>query len=156
MTCIPPLQVISSGAFRGIKSDAVGLRMADCRLENFPTELSQLKNLTFLFIGNNKFTHIPSGAFNHFKKLRLISLAKNSLGTLDPAAFAGLENALEKVILDDTGLEEFPTAAVENLKKLEKLQLSKNSISKLEAGALSNFKTLRNWISTSWTMKSLR
>ena len=70
-------------------------------------------------------------------------MPENSLGALDPGTFAGLENVLEKVILDDTELEEFPTAAVENLKKLEMLRLSKNSIFKLEAGALSNFKATK-------------
>ena len=137
------LQVIGSGAFRGIRTNGVGLRMTDCQLENFPTELNQLTNLTFLFIGNNKISSIPSEAFKHFIKLRLVSLSENPIGALEPGTFTGLENVLEKVILDEIGLAEFPSAAVENLKNLEMLTLNKNSIRKLESGALSNFKTTK-------------
>ncbi len=128
-----------------MRAPAIGLRMTDCRLEDFPAQaLSYLTNLTFLFIGNNAFTHLPPGAFSSFKKLRLISVQENKLGALQPDTFAGLENVLEKVNLEATDLEEFPTTSMEKLKKLEMLRLSKNSISELGAGALSGFQTTKN------------
>ncbi|KAH7646526.1 leucine rich repeat containing protein 6 [Dermatophagoides farinae] len=106
-------------------------------VQRLPIDLLYINNATGLSV-------LPKNAF---KKLDIqqIHLANTYLERIDKDAFAGLENRLNSLTLQNTGLKEIP-APIKTLKSLKTLDLSSNRIRKIRPRAfeeLNQLSTLR-------------
>nr|XP_027202969.1 uncharacterized protein LOC113796878 [Dermatophagoides pteronyssinus] len=106
-------------------------------VQRLPIDLLYINNATGLSI-------LPKNAF---KKLDIqqLHLANTFLEKIDKDAFAGLENKLNSLTLQNTGLKEIP-ATIKTLKSLKTLDLSNNRIRRIRPQAfedLNQLSTLR-------------
>ena len=129
-------------AFRGIRANALGLRLNNCSLDIIPREsLRKLENLTFLMLHGNRIQSLPSSVFTGLKKLRHLDLSGNLIRRVSTDVFMGLEESLKELYLNKLGLTKFPVAAIEKLSRLETLEINNNKISRLEDNSFRDFAT---------------
>lgn len=118
-------------------------------LDEIPLEITQLKNLEYLYLGNNRITEIPLEITN-LRKLSWIDLSNNQLSSV-PNDISKLKN-LEYLYLKGNNLAALPKD-VYKLRKLVWLDLSDNIFSTfpeeiLSLAKLSNLNLSSNNIST--------
>ncbi|XP_040173019.1 chaoptin [Anopheles arabiensis] len=151
------------GVGLGLDSAAAG-NMSIRHLQFSHSSLQQLKpnsllplrsHLESLSIINGKLTQVPSKAIVGLKKLMVLDLDANEIGTLEDYAFhglhlvklnlksnqiervptnalAGLEESLAELDLSENRLRQFPTLALRQLEHLRLVRLSMNEIASLE------------------------
>ncbi|WP_330211163.1 NEL-type E3 ubiquitin ligase domain-containing protein [Pseudomonas sp. AM4(2022)] len=122
-------------AFDGVQT----LELRDNRLTEVPIAAGGLPELTRLDLSNNQIVVTPAvqAQFNGLKKLQVLDLQFNLLGTLDVSAMTQL-TALN---LRQTKLQAWPTGA-EGLTQLSCLDLRDNQLTTLTPAALAHPDTL--------------
>ncbi|WP_178377065.1 leucine-rich repeat domain-containing protein [Chryseolinea serpens] len=123
-----------------LKSKATRLSLIDKRLNSFPPEILQLKELTYLDLEKNQLNHLPDD-LHSLTKLQELYLFENKIETL-PSTFGNLKK-LKVLGLGSNQLKTFPEE-ITQLEKLETLDLGGNKITSLppSIAALKNLKFL--------------
>ncbi|MEQ2290576.1 hypothetical protein AMECASPLE_004524 [Ameca splendens] len=87
--------------------------------------LNSYLTLVELRLGGNLVTTVPAKYFSRLSHLRVLSLARNSISSLDPEAFYGLD-VLEELDLSSNNLTDLPGKLMTELKSLKILHLQNN------------------------------
>lgn len=97
--------------------------------------------IDLLYVNNST---VPRLGANVFANLRLhnVQLSSCQMRSIDPAAFAGQEQSLKNLNLQDNQLEEVPIGALQPLALLSLLDLSKNRIGSIPAEAFAGLQRL--------------
>eukprot|EP00668_Euglena_longa_P000752 GGOE01000909.1.p1 GENE.GGOE01000909.1~~GGOE01000909.1.p1 ORF type:complete len:719 (-),score=193.41 GGOE01000909.1:253-2205(-) len=115
------------------------LDLADCALEEVPSEVFDLVNLELLALNGNRLTSLPP-AIGRLTKLRRLVVAGNQLRTLPPEI--GHLTALEELFIHGNDLEFLPDA-LGNLCCLRNLCVSGNRLQALPS-TIGNLQQLTN------------
>lgn len=112
--------------------------------ENRLTEIKEgdfegMRNLDSLGLAHNKLKVVPSRVFSHLTLLNSLELDGNNIDTIDPEAFAGLEENLQYLRLGDNNIHTIPTQALNRLHRLRHLDLRANNISYIAEDAFAGF-----------------
>uniref|UniRef100_A0A336KQ08 CSON014292 protein n=1 Tax=Culicoides sonorensis TaxID=179676 RepID=A0A336KQ08_CULSO len=100
------------------------INLSGNRLENFPEQLLELRNLKYLYLGGNQIGSIPT-TVSKMQSLQLLSMSGNQLKDV-PETVGKLKN-LQALVLADNLIERLPPS-IANLKKLSSLLLHKNRL----------------------------
>lgn len=95
--------------------------------------MSASDTIDTLNLASNEITDIPANCFHDLKVLNSLDLEGNSLKSLHPHAFAGIEDTLEWLKLGDNLLSSIPNAALKKLSLLLQLDLRGNNISVIKS-----------------------
>ncbi len=96
-------------------------------LSSLPPEISKLKHLEVLYLGENNFKTFPKEICD-CEKLRVVSLAYNEIDSLPPCI--GKLKSLEWLILNNNHIKELP-AEIGALTNLDQLVLQRNELKHL-------------------------
>jgi len=101
----------------------------------FPQALITLgkKGLTDLFIDRSSSVELTNSTFKEFPSLTRVQFNHTQITKLENGAFAGLENSLQYLYLQNVGLVEFPLTQLSILNKLSRLDLESNRIQNIPA-----------------------
>lgn len=137
-----PIHTMSATAFRGLRTPELYLHIQRTHMTSFPVETFQnLANLTDLFFTQSQMLDLPNGCFQGMRRLRRLDLSGNRLGSLRSDVFAGLEQSVKSLYLENMGLVEFPSKALKKLRRLFELKLSYNHIRALPANIFHEWAT---------------
>jgi len=73
-------------------------------------------------------TSVPSRAFRHLQKLRVLNLRGNEISEINPESWRGLEESLQNLNLADNAISSLPGSVFSTLQNLDTLDLSGNAI----------------------------
>ncbi len=126
---IPCKEILSDVDVCYIKQNKniIGLCLNICGLNKLPDSIKSLKNLRYLYLGNNLFTHLPE-FICELKKLEYLELHDNKLTDL-PKHINKL-NSLKGISLFGNNFEEVPRSLF-LLRNLEVLDLRNNKLQEL-------------------------
>ena len=116
-------------------------------LNNVPQFGDTSMQFTEVTLARNDITTLGADAFKTSSGVGLhtgvLDLTDNQITSIDDAAFAGLEETLEVLKLDVSGMTSFPTTALAPLVNLRELYLSGFAIAAIPDNALSAMTSLR-------------
>eukprot|EP00058_Branchiostoma_floridae_P018916 XP_002604405.1 hypothetical protein BRAFLDRAFT_79291 [Branchiostoma floridae] len=133
--------------------DSLGLKSAPQNI---------LKNITFLYLGNNQITSFPqnlpksiirlelrfnqitsiqTGALSKLPQLDILDVMYNRITNINPGIFSS-HSLLREVILVSNRIKYLKNGAFSNLPKLEYLNLHRNMITSIQPGAFTNVHNL--------------
>ncbi|XP_012229533.1 insulin-like growth factor-binding protein complex acid labile subunit [Linepithema humile] len=99
--------------------------------------------LLYLWLNNNKISHVAPGAFAELTELNRLHLDDNQLQILPSGAFRGL-NKLEFLYLDHNLITSVSRTLFSDLVSLKKLHFGHNKISSLEPGTFQDVSQLED------------
>ncbi|KAG8310792.1 hypothetical protein J6590_056629 [Homalodisca vitripennis] len=73
-------------------------------------------------------TSVPSRAFRHLQKLRVLNLRGNEISEINPESWRGLEESLQTLNLAENAISHLPGSVFSTLQNLDYLDLSGNAI----------------------------
>ncbi|XP_001513945.4 leucine-rich repeat-containing protein 3 [Ornithorhynchus anatinus] len=106
-------------------TDHTGVMVVYCssrNLREIPKDIP--KDTVFLKLDANKISQIPSNAFKNLTHLQELDLSKNTIETIDIAAFKGVAGGLRLLDLSNNHIRSLPKEALVKLKA--KIRLSHN------------------------------
>ncbi|XP_030629453.1 chondroadherin [Chanos chanos] len=136
------IRELQHGTFTGAK-DLRWLHMSGNELSSMqPGSLDEVENLAILHLERNKLTTYPIMAMSKLRVVEELTLSKNPLSSIPDYAFRSFGRYLEKLHLDNMGLERFSSGAFEGVTALKSLHLDNNKLKTLPSSL--DFSTLRN------------
>lgn len=122
---------LQPGTFTGA-SDLRWLHMSRNELSAMqPGSLDEVENLAILTLDQNKLSTYPIQAMSKLRVVEELNLSKNPLSFIPDHAFRSFGRYMEKLHLNDMGLEKFSTAAFEGVTALKSLHLENNKLKNL-------------------------
>ncbi|KAF6736446.1 Toll-like receptor 3 [Oryzias melastigma] len=119
-------------------------------LNQDPSPLRPLSNLTVLDLSNNNIANIRKNVLEGLTDLRELKLQHNNLARLwkmanlgGPVLFLKDTQKLETLLLDYNGFDEIPVKALQGLTSLSLLTLSNNLLNNLKDAVFDDLKSLR-------------
>ncbi|KAM7383223.1 hypothetical protein PAMP_002894 [Pampus punctatissimus] len=102
-----------------------------------------LYSLKSLYLTNNRISHLPPDTFDDLTDLHFLTLDNCCVGVLQlqPGVFKNLRN-LTKLIVENTGIQNFSKEVFGNLTKLHTLQLNRNVMQSINVDALESLPKL--------------
>lgn len=136
------LHELQPGTFTGAK-DLRWLHMSGNELSALlPGSLDEVENLAILTLDRNKLSTYPIQAMSKLRVIEELNLSKNPLNFIPDYAFRSFGRYMEKLYLNDMGLEKFSNAAFEGVTALKSLHLENNKLRSLSNSL--EFTTLQN------------
>lgn len=142
------LRELRSGTFTGAK----GLRwlhMANNTLTTLsPGSLDEVENLAILHLDGNKMATYPLMAMSKLRVVEELTLSRNPMRIIPDLAFQSFGRYMERLHLDNMGLERFSNGAFTGATALKSLYLDNNRLRSLprqmEYGTLTNITLFNN------------
>ncbi|XP_043289270.1 protein artichoke-like [Venturia canescens] len=136
------LQEISDNAFSNLKENLESLALVSGRLPQVPQKsLAGLHKLAALDLAANLIHDLSSYCFWGLKLIKL-SLKGNQISKISEHTFAGLEDSLSDLDLEENKLKLFPMTALRRLDGLASLRLAWNEISEIVDDGYSKLNSL--------------
>ncbi|XP_066522125.1 chondroadherin [Hoplias malabaricus] len=133
---------LQPGTFTGAK-DLRWLHMSSNELSSMqPGSLDEVENLAVLTLDQNKLSNYPILAMSKLRVIEELNLSKNPLSSIPDHAFRSFGRYMEKLHLNDMGLEKFSTAAFEGVTALKHLHLENNKLKNLPSSLV--FTSIQN------------
>ncbi|XP_032357505.1 chondroadherin [Etheostoma spectabile] len=160
------LRELRPGTFAGA-TDLRWLHMSGNELTTLqPGSLDDVENLAILHLDRNKLSTYPIVAMSKLRVVEELTLGKNPMRTIPDLAFQSFGRYVEKLYLDNMGLEKFSDGAFTGVTAIKSLHLDNNRLKflpkSLEFGTLTNLtlssnpwnctcqlSRLRRWMDTS-------
>uniref|UniRef100_A0A0N5ATT6 Leucine-rich repeat-containing protein let-4 n=1 Tax=Syphacia muris TaxID=451379 RepID=A0A0N5ATT6_9BILA len=116
----------------GVNLDCTNVPITKRIVELLKSNRTNIGLIQELKLKRTQLRYLPAKYFVglYIKKL---DLSNNQLDDINPAAFDGLNNVLEELIIQHNNLTSLPTQAITSLHALKRLDLSNNSINDLVA-----------------------
>ena len=109
------LQVIESGAFKGIENTLEELKLVRNSMESIPIQaLAILKNLRILDISSNTITEVRNASFYQLDKLEKLYLANNRIKNIEAESLLGVADTMRSLVVDRNPLENVTLPFFEN------------------------------------------
>ncbi|XP_062859776.1 chondroadherin [Trichomycterus rosablanca] len=125
------IRELQSGIFTGAK-DLRWLHMSHNEISSIqPGSLDEVENLAMLTLDQNKLSTYPVQAMSKLRVVEELNLSKNPLRLIPDYAFRSFGRYMEKLHLNDMGLEKFSNAAFEGVTALKSLHLENNKLKTL-------------------------
>ncbi|MCJ8738647.1 hypothetical protein PDJAM_G00038130 [Pangasius djambal] len=122
---------LQAGTFAGAK-DLRLLHISNNELRSMqPGSLDEVENLATLTLDQNKLSTYPIEAMSKLRVVEELNLSKNPLTFIPDYAFRSFGRYIEKLHLNDMGLEKFSNAAFEGVTALRSLHLENNKLKSL-------------------------
>lgn len=136
------LRELRPGTFQGTK-DLRWLHMSGNELTTLhPGSLDDVENLAILHLERNKMSTYPSAAMSKLRVVEELTLGKNPMRTIPENAFQSFGRYMEKLYLDNMGLEKFSDGAFTGVTAVKSLHLDNNRLKSLPKGF--DFSTITN------------
>ncbi|XP_026869167.2 chondroadherin [Electrophorus electricus] len=136
------IRELQPGTFTGAK-DLRWLHMSSNELSSIqPGSLDEVENLAIFTLDQNKLSTYPILAMSKLRVIEELNLSKNPLSLIPDRAFRSFGRYMEKLHLNDMGLEKFSNAAFEGVTALKSLHLENNRLKTLPSSL--TFITLQN------------
>ncbi|KAJ7987548.1 hypothetical protein DPEC_G00327630 [Dallia pectoralis] len=154
------LREIKPGTFAGAK-DLRWLHMSGNEISwLLPGSLDDVENLAILNLDGNRLSTYPSAAMSKLRVVEELSLAKNPMSSIPDNAFQSFGRYLEKLCLDNMGLEKFTDDAFNGMTSIKSLHLDNNKLRSLprsmEFTSITNLTLSNNPWSCSCALAPLR
>ncbi|KAM9851745.1 toll-like receptor 21 [Aulostomus maculatus] len=103
-----------------------------------------LQSLESLYLTNNRIANLAPDAFDDLKSLHFLTLESCCVGVvqLQPGVFKNLRN-VSRLIVENTGIQNFSKEVFGNLTKLHTLQLNRNVMQSIDVDVLDSLPKLR-------------
>ena len=112
------------------------------QFDEISSYLCGLDNLESLNIADNGCSYLPPGYFSTFPKLRMLSIASNSLaGIVDHSSFS-TKNNITSLDLSQNGFNDSTISFINSMGALQSLTVRQNHLSKLDISRLPNLNYL--------------
>ncbi|KAK5650149.1 hypothetical protein RI129_001178 [Pyrocoelia pectoralis] len=163
------IETIDPMAFNGIEDDLEYLDLDHNRLSQFPSTITHLSSLKYLYLSSNLLTEIPDNAFsnccyslkaisfsgNRINKIPSASFqnctrithfnfAYNDIYDIDDNTFSGWASSIETLILSNNHITNLKSDIFSNLSKLRELSISFNPIMYIDPKAFAGLHNLQN------------
>nr|XP_046233578.1 chondroadherin [Scatophagus argus] len=136
------LRELRPGTFTGAK-DLRWLHMSGNELTTLlPGSLDDVENLAILHLDRNKMSTYPSAAMSKLRVVEELTLGRNPMRTIPDNAFQSFGRYMEKLYLDNMGLERFSDGAFTGVTAVKTLHLDNNKLKSLPKGL--EFGTITN------------
>jgi len=110
---------LSSHSFRGLERTLKNLNLKGTRQREVPAEaVRSLGALAFLDLAQNGIRSLSGGLFRHLDSLTALNMERNSLSTIEPDAFIGVNDTLSSLSLLNNLITEFPSQGLAPLTQL--------------------------------------
>lgn len=141
------LRELRPGTFAGAK-DLRWLHMSGNELSTLhPGSLDEVENLAILHLDRNKMSTYPSVAMSKLRVVEELTLGRNPMRSIPDNAFQSFGRYMEKLYLDNMGLEKLSEGAFAGVTAIKSLHLDNNKLKSLprglDLGTISNL-TLSN------------
>ncbi|KAJ0016094.1 hypothetical protein NQD34_014384 [Periophthalmus magnuspinnatus] len=142
------LRELRPGTFTGAK-DLRWLHMANNTLTTLqPGSLDEVENLAILHLDGNRMATYPIAAMSKLRVVEELTLSRNPMKTLPDLAFQSFGRYMERLYLDNMGLEKFSDGAFTGVTAIKSLYLDNNRLRtlprSLEYGTLTNLTLFNN------------
>lgn len=136
------LRELRPGTFAGAK-DLRWLHMSGNELTTMhPGSLDDVENLAVLHLDRNKMSTYPSVAMSKLRVVEELTLGRNPMRTIPDIAFQSFGRYMEKLYLDNMGLEKLSDGAFAGVTAIKLLHLDNNRLRSLPRGF--DFGTITN------------
>ncbi|XP_076008073.1 chondroadherin [Genypterus blacodes] len=154
------LRELRPGTFVGAK-DLRWLHMSGNELTTLqPGSLDDVENLAILHLDRNKLSIYPAAAMSKLRVVEELTLARNPLRIIPDYAFQSFGRYMEKLHLDNMGLEKFSDGAFTGVTAVKSLHLDNNKLKSLprslEFGSITNLTLTNNPWSCTCQLARLR
>ncbi|XP_059181199.1 chondroadherin [Centropristis striata] len=141
------LRELRAGTFMGAK-DLRWLHMSGNELTSLqPGSLDDVENLAILHLDRNKMSTYPIAAMSKLRVVEELTLGRNPMRSIPDIAFQSFGRYMEKLYLDNMGLEKFSNGTFTGVTAIKLLDLDNNKLrslpKSLEFGTITNL-TLSN------------
>lgn len=141
------LRELRPGTFAGAK-DLRWLHMSGNELATLhPGSLDDVENLAVLHLDRNKMSSYPVAAMSKLRVVEELTLGRNPMRSIPDNAFQSFGRYMERLYLDNMGLERFSDGAFTGVTAVKSLHLENNKLRtlprSLEFGTITNL-TLSN------------
>lgn len=142
------LRELRPGTFTGAK-DLRWLHMANNTLTTLlPGSLDDVENLAILHLEGNRMSTYPIMAMSKLRVVEELTLGRNPMRTIPDIAFQSFGRYMERLHLDNMGLERFSDGAFTGVTAIKSLHLDNNRLKtlpkSLEYGTLTNLTLVNN------------
>ncbi|XP_054898937.1 chondroadherin [Poeciliopsis prolifica] len=145
------LRELQPGTFAGAK-DLRWLHMSGNELTTLhPGSLDEVENLAILHLDRNRLSAYPSAAMGKLRVVEELTLGKNPMKTIPDNAFQSFGRYMEKLHLDDMGLEKLSAGAFNGVTALKFLYLDNNNLKSLPTTMQLNVDTNMTLFNNPWT-----
>ncbi|XP_062416253.1 chondroadherin [Pungitius pungitius] len=125
------LRELRPGTFAGAK-DLRWLHMSGNELAALqPGSLDDVENLAILHLDGNRLPSYPLAAMSKLRVVEELALGKNPMRTIPDIAFQSFGRYMEKLQLDNMGLEKFSDGAFTGVTAIKSLNLDNNKLRSL-------------------------
>lgn len=136
------LRELRPGTFAGAK-DLRWLHMSGNELSTLhPGSLDEVENLAVFHVERNRLTSYPSAAMSKLRVVEELTLGKNPMKIIPENAFQSFGRYMERLDLDNMGLEKFSDGAFNGVTAIKSLNLDNNRLRSLPKGFV--FNTITN------------
>ncbi|XP_040033098.1 chondroadherin [Gasterosteus aculeatus] len=154
------LRELRPATFAGAK-DLRWLHMSGNELTTLqPGSLDDVENLAILHMDGNRLSSYPLAAMSKLRVVEELTLGKNPMRTIPDIAFQSFGRYMEKLQLDNMGLEKFSDGAFTGVTAIKSLNLENNKLKSLpkslDFGTVTNLKISNNPWSCTCQLAPLR
>ncbi|XP_028824686.1 chondroadherin-like [Denticeps clupeoides] len=154
---IPELSV---GVFSGAK-DLRWLHLSDNKINSIqPGALDDVENLAILHLDRNKLSTYPTGSMSKLRVVEELTLSRNPMATIPDNAFRSFGRYMERLYLDNMGLQKFSDGAFSGVTALKSLHIQNNKVKNLpgslDLSTITNLTLSGNPLSCTCQLASLR
>lgn len=136
------IRELRAGAFAGAK-DLRWLHLSGNEMSALqPGSLDEVENLAVLHLDRNRLSAYPAAAMSKLRVVEELVLSRNPMRTVPDLAFQSFGRYMEKLRLDNMGLEKFSDGAFTGVTALKSLHIESNKLRSLPRSL--DFSTLQN------------
>ncbi|MBN3314971.1 CHAD protein, partial [Atractosteus spatula] len=133
---------LRAGTFTGAK-DLRWLHLSGNEMSSIqPSALEDVENLAILHLDRNRLSTYPTAALSKLRVVEELNLSRNPMKLIPDDAFLSFGKYVEKMYLDNMGLERFSDGAFNGVRALKSLHIENNRLKTLP-GSL-EFTTIQN------------